>query len=80
VKEARISAKLPALFRQADTAKQGGEASWSLQSAAELSKQLEDMVFKMKKNEVTDLCNWTQAGAILVLEVLERYEDGEASR
>lgn len=41
----------------------------------ELSKQLEDLVFKMKKNEMTDIIETKTS--FLIMQVLERYEEGE---
>ncbi len=41
----------------------------------ELAKQLEDVVFRMKRNELTDVMETKQG--FLVLQVLERYDAGE---
>src|ERR1700730_8872783 len=43
----------------------------------ELSKELEDTVFKMKKNELTEVMETKQG--FLVLQVLEHYDEGEQS-
>src|SRR5467141_45428 len=43
----------------------------------ELSKQLEDKVFKMKRNELTEVMETKQG--FLVLQVLEHYDEGEQS-
>jgi peptidyl-prolyl cis-trans isomerase SurA len=43
----------------------------------ELSKELEDIVFKMKRNELTDVMETKQG--YLVLQVLEHYDEGEQS-
>jgi peptidyl-prolyl cis-trans isomerase SurA len=43
----------------------------------ELSKELEDTVFKMKKNDLTDVMETKQG--FLVLQVLEHYDEGEQS-
>jgi peptidyl-prolyl cis-trans isomerase SurA len=43
----------------------------------ELSKELEDIVFKMKKNDLTDVMETKQG--FLVLQVLEHYDEGEQS-
>src|SRR6266567_8179179 len=43
----------------------------------ELSKELEDKVFKMKRNELTDVMETKQG--FLILEVLEHYDEGEQS-
>jgi peptidyl-prolyl cis-trans isomerase SurA len=41
----------------------------------ELAKQLEDVVFKMKRNELTDVMETKQG--FLILQVLEHYDEGE---
>ena len=43
----------------------------------ELAKQLEDVVFKMKRNELTDVMETKQG--LLVLQVLEHYDEGQQS-
>ncbi len=43
----------------------------------ELSKELEDRVFKMKRNELTEVMETKQG--FLVLQVLEHYDEGEQS-
>jgi len=43
----------------------------------ELSKELEDRVFKMKRNELTEVMETKQG--YLVLQVLEHYDEGEQS-
>jgi peptidyl-prolyl cis-trans isomerase SurA len=43
----------------------------------ELSKELEDVVFKMKKNDLTEVTETKQG--FLVLQVLEHYDEGEQS-
>src|SRR5215813_5354371 len=43
----------------------------------ELAKQLEDVVFKMKRNELTDVLETKQG--FLVMQVLEHYDEGEQS-
>jgi len=60
-------------FSDSGTAKQGGFLG--VYKRGELSKALEDIVFKMKKNELTDVMDTKQG--YLVLQVLERYEEGE---
>lgn len=57
------------------TAKQGGFLG--VYKRGELSKQLEDLVFKMKKNDLTDVLDTKQG--YLVLQVLEHYDEGEQS-
>jgi len=41
----------------------------------ELSKELEDKVFSMKKNELTEVTETKQG--FLILQVLEHYDEGE---
>jgi peptidyl-prolyl cis-trans isomerase SurA len=60
-------------FSDSSTAKQGGFLG--VYKRGELSKALEDIVFKMKKNDLTDVMDTKQG--YLVLQVLERYEEGE---
>jgi peptidyl-prolyl cis-trans isomerase SurA len=43
----------------------------------ELAKQLEDVVFKMKRNELTDVLETKQG--FLVMQVIEHYDEGEQS-
>jgi peptidyl-prolyl cis-trans isomerase SurA len=43
----------------------------------ELAKQLEDVVFKMKRNELTDVIETKQG--FLIMQVLEHYDEGEQS-
>jgi peptidyl-prolyl cis-trans isomerase SurA len=60
-------------FSDGSTAKQGGFLG--VYKRGELSKELEDIVFKMKKKELTDVLDTKQG--YLVLQVLERYEQGQ---
>jgi peptidyl-prolyl cis-trans isomerase SurA len=60
-------------FSDGSTAKQGGFLG--VYKRGELSKQLEDTVFKMKKNELTDVLDTKQG--YLILQVLEHYDEGE---
>ena len=55
------------------TAKQGGMLGEFKRGA--LSKELEDTVFKMKKNQLTDVIQTRQG--FLILQVLEHYDEGE---
>src|SRR3989442_14154939 len=48
-----------------------------LYKRGELSKELEDKVFKMKKNELTEVTETKQG--FLILQVLEHYDEGEQS-
>jgi peptidyl-prolyl cis-trans isomerase SurA len=57
------------------TAKQGGFLG--IYKRGELSKVLEDKVFAMKRNELTDVMETKQG--FLVLQVLEHYDEGEQS-
>jgi len=60
-------------FSDGSTAKQGGFLG--VYKRGELSKELEDIVFKMKKNDLTQVMDTKQG--YLVLQVLERYEEGQ---
>jgi peptidyl-prolyl cis-trans isomerase SurA len=60
-------------FSDGSTAKQGGFLG--VYKRGELSKELEDIVFKMKKNQLTDIMDTKQG--YLILQVLERYEEGQ---
>jgi peptidyl-prolyl cis-trans isomerase SurA len=62
-------------FSDGSTAKQGGFLG--VYKRGELSKELEDTVFKMRKNEVTDVMETKQG--FLILQVLEHYDEGEQS-
>ena len=62
-------------FSDGSTAKQGGFLG--VYKRGELSKELEDVVFKMKRNEVTDVMDTKQG--FLILQVLEHYDEGEQS-
>jgi peptidyl-prolyl cis-trans isomerase SurA len=60
-------------FSDGSTAKQGGFLG--VYKRGELSKELEDIVFKMKKKDLTEVLDTKQG--YLVLQVLERYEQGQ---
>ncbi|HMD38060.1 MAG TPA: peptidylprolyl isomerase [Candidatus Acidoferrum sp.] len=60
-------------FSDGATAKQGGFLG--VYKRGELSKQLEDTVFKMKRNDLTDVMETKQG--FLVMQVMEHYEEGE---
>jgi peptidyl-prolyl cis-trans isomerase SurA len=60
-------------FSDGSTAKQGGYLGQY--KRGELSKELEDVVFKMKKNSVTDVLETKQG--FLILQVVEHYDEGE---
>jgi peptidyl-prolyl cis-trans isomerase SurA len=59
-------------FSDGSTAQQGGYLG--VYKRGELSKELEDKVFAMKKNQLTDVIETKQG--FLILQVLERYEAG----
>ena len=73
VKDGEDFGEIAKRFSDSSTAKQGGFLGVS--KRGELSKALEDIVFQMKKNELTDVMDTKQG--YLVLQVLERYEEGE---
>ena len=60
-------------FSDGSTAKQGGFLG--VYKRGELSKELEDAVFKMRKNDITDVMDTKQG--FLILQVLEHYDEGE---
>ena len=60
-------------FSDGSTAKEGGFLG--VYKRGELSKQLEDIVFKMKKNDLTDVLDTKQG--YLVLQVLEHFDEGQ---
>lgn len=62
-------------FSDGSTAKQGGFLG--IDKRGELSKELEDTVFKMKKNDLTEVMDTKQG--YLVLQILEHYDEGEQS-
>jgi peptidyl-prolyl cis-trans isomerase SurA len=73
VKDGEDFGEIAKRFSDSSTAKQGGFLG--VYKRGELSKALEDIVFKMKKNELTDVMDTKQG--YLILQVLERYEEGE---
>jgi peptidyl-prolyl cis-trans isomerase SurA len=73
VKDGEDFGEIAKRFSDSSTAKQAGFLG--VYKRGELSKELEDIVFKMKKNELTDVMDTKQG--YLVLQVLERYEAGE---
>jgi peptidyl-prolyl cis-trans isomerase SurA len=60
-------------FSDGSTAKQGGFLG--VYKRGELSKELEYTVFKMRKNDITDVMDTKQG--FLILQVLEHYDEGE---
>jgi peptidyl-prolyl cis-trans isomerase SurA len=73
VKDGEDFGELAKRFSDGPTAQQNGFLG--VYKRGELSKELEDTVFKMKKNEMTDVIETKQG--FLVLQVLEHYEEGE---
>jgi peptidyl-prolyl cis-trans isomerase SurA len=73
VKDGEDFGELAKRFSDGATAQQGGFLGEY--KRGELSKELEDIVFKMKKNELTDVIETKQG--FLVLKVLEHYDEGE---
>jgi peptidyl-prolyl cis-trans isomerase SurA len=62
-------------YSDGSTAKQGGYLG--IYKRGELSKALEDVVFKMKRNELTPVMETKQG--FLIMQVLEHYDEGEQS-
>jgi peptidyl-prolyl cis-trans isomerase SurA len=73
VKDGEDFGEIAKRFSDGSTAKQGGFLG--VYKRGELSKELEDTVFKMKKNDLTDVLDTKQG--YLVLQVLEHYDEGE---
>ena len=73
VKEGEEFGELAKRFSDGSTAQQNGFLG--VYKRGELSKELEDTVFKMKKKEMTDVIETKQG--FLVLQVLEHYDEGE---
>jgi peptidyl-prolyl cis-trans isomerase SurA len=73
IKDGEDFSTLAKRFSDGGTAQQGGYLG--IYKRGELSKQLEDQVFTMKKNQLTDVIETKQG--FLILQVLERYEEGE---
>jgi peptidyl-prolyl cis-trans isomerase SurA len=62
-------------YSDGSTAKQGGFLG--RYKRGELSKELEDVVFKMKRNDLTEVMETKQG--FLIMQVLEHYDEGEQS-
>lgn len=60
-------------FSDGPTAKQGGYLG--MYKRGELAKPLEDVVFKLKRNDLTDVIDTKQG--FLILQVLEHYDEGQ---
>jgi peptidyl-prolyl cis-trans isomerase SurA len=75
VEDGEEFAEIAKRFSDGSTTKQGGFLG--IYKRGELSKELEDTVFKMKKNDLTEVMDTKQG--YLVLQVLEHYDEGEQS-
>src|ERR1700676_5606934 len=75
IKDGEDFGEMAKRFSDGSTAKQGGFLG--VYKRGELSKELEDAVFKMRKNDVTDVMDTKQG--FLILQVLEHYDEGEQS-
>lgn len=62
-------------YSDGSTAKQGGYLG--MYKRGELSKQLEDVVFALKRNELTGVMETRQG--FLIMQVMEHYDEGEQS-
>ena len=75
VKDGEDFGEIAKRFADGSTKNQGGFLG--VYKRGELSKELEDTVFKMKKNDLTDVMETKQG--FLILQVLEHYDEGEQS-
>jgi peptidyl-prolyl cis-trans isomerase SurA len=75
VKDGEDFGEMAKRFSDGSTKAQGGFLG--IYKRGELSKELEDTVFKMKKNDLTEVMETKQG--FLVLQVLEHYDEGEQS-
>src|SRR5712664_4054485 len=75
VKDGEDFGEMAKRFSDSNTKTQGGFLG--LYKRGELSKELEDKVFNMKKNELTEVTETKQG--FLILQVLEHYDEGEQS-
>lgn len=73
IKDGEDFGEIAKRYSDGSTAKQGGYLG--IYKRGELSKQLEDVVFKMKRNELTDIMETRQG--FLIMQVLEHYDEGE---
>lgn len=73
VQDGEDFAEIAKRMSDGSTAKQGGFLG--IYKRGELSKVLEDKVFAMKRNELTDVMETKQG--FLILQVLEHYDEGE---
>jgi peptidyl-prolyl cis-trans isomerase SurA len=75
VKDGEDFGELAKRFSDGSTAQQGGFLG--VYKRGELSKEIEDMVFNMKKNELTPVIETKQG--FLIMQVLEHYDEGQQS-
>lgn len=73
VKDGEDFTQIAKRYSDGATKNQGGYLG--VYKRGELSKVLEDIVFKMKKNDLTDVLDTKQG--YLILQVLEHYEEGQ---
>ena len=73
IKDGEDFGEMAKRFSDGSTAKQGGFLG--VYKRGELSKELEEVVFKMRKNDITDVMDTKQG--FLILQVLEHYDEGE---
>lgn len=75
IKDGEDFGEIAKRYSDGATAKQGGYLG--IYKRGELSKQLEDVVFTLKKNGLTDVMETKQG--FLVMQVLEHYDEGQQS-
>jgi peptidyl-prolyl cis-trans isomerase SurA len=75
IKDGEDFGEMAKRFSDSNTKTQGGFLG--LYKRGELSKELEEKVFNMKKNELTEVTETKQG--FLILQVLEHYDEGEQS-
>jgi peptidyl-prolyl cis-trans isomerase SurA len=75
IKDGEDFGEMAKRFSDSNTKTQGGFLG--MYKRGELSKELEDKVFNMKKNELTEVTETKQG--FLILQVLEHYDEGEQS-
>jgi peptidyl-prolyl cis-trans isomerase SurA len=75
IKDGEDFGEIAKRYSDGSTAKQGGYLG--LYKRGELSKELEDTVFKMKRNDLTDVMETKQG--FLIMQVMEHYDEGEQS-
>jgi len=75
IKDGEDFGEMAKRFSDSNTKTQGGFLG--MYKRGELSKELEDKVFGMKKNELTEVTETKQG--FLILQVLEHYDEGEQS-